>query len=254
MIFRLSLVTFVLNVCIVKFAFSQVQPDSTTLTFDSLMLKISANQTGYNTFSGRAKLTWDDGKAAQDFQATMRLKKDSIVWISFSGPMNVEGARALITPDTFGLINKTASEYDGHSFAYVNNWLLFPVSFTMLQQIITGERLDIKEKASTASYQDSVFVIYCENDHLLEKIWVDTRNYTISKILLKDKLLTQQISITFDSYNQFEGKPFSYHREIEVNRDGVLLKLTIDFTKIKLNENLSYPFEVSGKYKRLHEH
>ena len=58
--------------------------------------------------------------------------------------------------------------------------------------------------------------------------------------------------ITFDNYNLIEGKPFSYYRYIEVNRDGVVLKLTIDFTKIRLNEPLTYPFEVSEKYKRQH--
>ncbi len=233
--------------------FCQTMPDTTVMSFDSLMHRIAANQTGYKTFSGRAKLAWDDGKSEQDFQASMRMKKDSLFWMSITGPMNVEGARVLITPDTFQLMNKVNGDYEGHGFGFLNNWLLFPVSFAMLQQIMAGEKLDIREKASTAVYQDSVFVIYCESDKMLEKIWVNSLNYTVSKILLKDKLLTQQMSITFDSYNLIEGKPFSYHRDIEVNRDGVVLKLTIDFTKIRLNETLTYPFEVSEKHKRQHD-
>ena len=233
-------------------SFGQAMPDTARMSFDSLMHKISDNQTGYKSFSGRAKLAFDDGKSEQDFQASMRMKKDSLVWMSITGPMNVEGARVLISPDTFQLMNKVNGDYEGHGFSYLNNWLLFPVSFDMLQQIIAGEKLDIREKASTAVYQDSTFVIYYESDKLLEKIWVNSLNYTISKILLKDKLLTQQMLITFDNYNLIEGKPFSYYRYIEVNRDGVVLKLTIDFTKIRLNEPLTYPFEVSEKYKRQH--
>jgi len=245
--------------CLVSFiflfqisSFSQATVD-TSMTFDMLMKKLTGNETGYKTCSARARLSLDDGKAVQDFQAGIRMKKDTLVWMSVSGPMNVEGARILITPDTFQLLNKVTSEYAGHHFNYLTNWLLFPVSFPMLQQIIAGEKLDIREKASTAVYQDSAFLIYCENDHLLEKIWVNSGNYTISKILLKDKLLSQQMSITFDSYNLLDGKPFSYHRDIEVNRDGATLKLTIDFTKVRLNEDLTYPFEVSGKYKRQHD-
>ena len=252
MTFR-DLFSFIPFLFLTSFVFGQSAPDSTKLTFDSLITKIAANQTGYRTFSAKAKLILDDGKAQQDFQAGMRMKKDSLLWMSISGPMNVEGARILITPDTFQLLNKISSEYGGHPFSYLNNWLLFPVSFPVLQQIITGEKLDIHERASTAVYQDSVFIVYFENDHLLEKMWVNTGNYTISKILLKDKLLTQQMSITFDSYNLLDGKPFSYHRELEVNRDGATLKLTIDFTKVKLNENLVYPFDVSEKYKRQHD-
>ncbi len=246
--FRIAL--FVLLIHLAGTGYGQAVPDTTNTTFDSLIHRIAANQTGYQTLTARAKLSWDDGKSQQDFQAGLRMKKDSIVWMSIMGPMNIEAARVLITPDSFQLLNKMGNEYAGRNFSFLSNWLLFPVSFPMLQQILAGEKADIHEKASTAVYQDSTFVIYCENNNLLEKIWVDSRNYTISKILLKDKLLTQQMSITFDSYNLLEGKPFSYHRLIEVNRDGVTLVLTIDFTKVKLNENLSYPFEVTAKYKR----
>jgi hypothetical protein len=248
MIFRITLLALILNF----YSLSQAQsmPDTANITFDTLIRHLTLNQTGYRTLSAKAKLSWDDGQSQQDFQATVRMKKDSLVWMSITGPMNVEAARVLITPDTFQLLNKINTEYTGRDFSYLNNWLLFPVSFPMLQQILAGEKLDIHEKASTAAYQDSMFIIYAENNNLLEKIWVNSGNYTIAKILLKDKRLTQQMSITFDNYNLLEGKPFSYHRIIEVNRDGVVLTLTIDFTKVKLNENLGYPFEVSEKYKR----
>lgn len=239
----------VLLLSLTSVSFAQT-PDTTNTTFDSLINRITANQTGYKTFASHAKLSWNDGTSQQNFQATIRMKKDTLVWMSITGPMNIEGARAFITPDTFQLLNRINTEYTGRNFNYISNWLLFPVTFPMLQQIFTGEKLDIHEKASTAVYEDSMFVIYAENNNLLEKIWVNSGNYTISKILLKDKLLTQQMSITFDNYNLLEGKPFSYSRVIEVNRNGALMVLTIDFTKTKLNENLNYPFEVTEKYKR----
>ncbi len=253
MILRVFLLIAVFNCSVVNNIRSQAVADTARLSFDSLLHKVADAQPVYNTFAGHAKLNWDDGKTEQNFQATIRMKKDSLVWMSISGAMSVEGARVLILPDTFELLNKVSNEFLGRGFNYLNNWILFPVNFAMLQQIIAGEKLDIRPKASTAAFENNAYVIYYESNYLLEKVWVDTLNYTISKILLKDKLLTQQMSITFGSYNQLEGKPFSYHREIEVNRDGVILKLTIDFTKVKLNENQAYPFEVSGKYKHIHE-
>ena len=247
--FRIIFITLLLNFISFNHVRAQSMPDTANITFDTLIHHLFLNQSGYHTLSAKAKLSWDDGKSEQDFQASLRIKKDSLVWMSITGPMNVEAARVLITPDTFQLLNKITTEYTGRAFSYLNNWLLFPVSFAMLQQILAGEKSDIHEKASTAVYQDSTYIIYAENTNLLEKIWVNSGNYTISKILLKDKLLTQQMSITFDNYNLVEGKPFSYHRVIEVNRDGAVLILTIDFTKVKLNENQGYPFEVTEKYK-----
>jgi hypothetical protein len=233
---------------------AQVTDDSLSLNYDSLVAKIAANKTGYHTLSARAKLTWDDGNSEQEFSANIRMLKDSIVWMSLSGAMGVEGARVFITPDTFLLINKVSNEYAYRGFDYLQSWLMFPITFTMLQQLIAGEKLDIRERASMVRRQDSLCLLYCETDKMNEKVWVDTVNYTIQKILLKDKLLKQDMTVTFDDYNSqgaSSGKPFSHQRVIDVNRDGLKLKLTIEISKVKLNDELSYPFEVGGKFKRV---
>ncbi|MDB5282992.1 MAG: hypothetical protein JWO06_2067 [Bacteroidota bacterium] len=231
--------------------FAQTNLDS-LVNYDSLALKVAANQPAYQTLSERAKLVWDDGTSEQDFQANIRTLKDSLVWMSLTGAMGIEGARILATKDSFRLINKMAAEYASRDFSFLSDWLLFPVSFKMLQQILAGGQISINERASVALYKDSMYVIYNENEKMLEKIWVNTGNYTITKILLKDKMLAQEMSITFDRYSELNGKPFSYNRVIDVNREGVKLKLSIDINKARLNEDLSYPFEVSEKYKRVH--
>ena len=66
-----------------------------------------------------------------------------------------------------------------------------------------------------------------------------------------DKLLKQDMTITFDAYNYSEAKPFSYKRNILINRDASTLKLSMEFTKVNFDEELTYPFEVSEKYKRV---
>ncbi len=242
------------NILLAGNVFSQAMPDTAHFTFDSLTNKITANQTGYNTLSVRAKLTWDDGSSEQVFQANIRMQKDSLVWMSLTGALGVEGARLLITPDSVRMINKLAGEYVVRDFDFMRSWFLFPISFKMLEQIIAGEKIDIQEKVSKAIYEGGQFVVYYENDKLIEKIWVNTENYTLAKVMLKDKLLTQDMTITFDAYKGLldngVDKPFSHFRSMVVNRDGVTLKLDMDINKVRLNEELSYPFEVSEKYKR----
>ena len=232
--------------------FAQSQLDS-LVNYDSLAIKMAANQVDYRTLSERAKLVLDDGTSEQDFQANIRTLKDSLVWMSLTGAMGIEGARIFITRDSFRIINKIAGEYSVRDFDYLTSWLLFPVNFKMLQQIIAGSKLSINERASVAIYQDSMYLVYCENEKLVEKLWVNTGNYTIAKILLKDKMLQQEMSLTFEGYNDLNGKPFSYKRVIDVTREGVKLKLTmdIDMKKTRLNDNLTYPFEISEKLKRV---
>ena len=224
--------------------------DFLQVNFDSVFSKVAANQIPYKTLSERTTLTWDDGNTAQQFNSNIRAKKDSLIWMSL-GMFGFEGARVLISPDSFRLINKLTNEYIVRDYNFIQSWILMPVSFEMLQQIIAGEKISINEKAKLATKEDSSYVLYLESDKLLEKIWVDTENYTLKKILLKDKLLKQDMTITFDSYNSLNQKPFSYKRSIVIHRDAATMKLSMDITKAHVDEELNFPFEVNEKYKRV---
>ncbi len=228
-------------------AFAQ---DSLQVNFDSVYSKVVANQIQYKTLSERTMLTWDDGNTAQQLSASIRVKKDSLIWMSL-GMFGFEGARVLISPDSFRLVNKLTSEYMVRDYNFVQSWILMPISFEMLQQIITGEKISVNEKAKVLATEDSSYVLYLESDKLQEKIWVDTQNYTLKKILLKDKLLKQDMTITFDSYNSLNQKPFSYKRNIVIHRDAATMKLSMDITKAHIDEELNFPFEVNEKYKRV---
>lgn len=230
--------------------FSAAAQDTLQLNVDTILSRIDANRLGYTTLATRTTLTWDDGSVAQQFNGNIRVKKDSVVWMSLS-MFGFEGARVLIMPDSFRLLNKLTAEYTVKDLNYLRTWIAMPVNFTMLQQIIAGERIAIDDRARLAVREDSAVVIYLESDKMLEKVWVDTVNYTIQKLLLKDKLLKQDMTITFDSYNSLSQKPFSYKRSIVINRDGTVYRLDMAINKAQANEELSYPFEVSDKYKRV---
>lgn len=223
--------------------------DSLQLNFDTVLARVNERQITYNTLSERTVLTWDDGNSAQQFNGIIRVKRDSIIWLSL-GMFGFEGARVLISPDSFRLMNKLTTEYMVRDYNYIQSWILMPVNFTMLQQIISGEKISVGEKATTVALEDSSCVLYLESDKLLEKVWVDTTSYTIKKILLKDKLLKQDMTITFDSYNSLQQKAFSYRRNIVINRDASVMKLQMQITKATVDEELSFPFEVNEKYKR----
>ena len=98
-------------------AFAQ---DSLQVNFDSLLSKISANQIQYKTLSERTILTWDDGNTAQQFNASIRVKKDSLIWMSLS-MFGFEGARVLISPDSFRLINKMTNEYLVRDYSFIQS-------------------------------------------------------------------------------------------------------------------------------------
>lgn len=213
-----------------------------TLHPDSLKARIAQSQPGYQTLSARARVTWSDGTEETSFQTGIRMKRDSLVWMSLSSS-GLEGARLLILPDSMRVMNQLAGITSSHDLSYLQFWLPFPVSFSMLQQFISGQRLTIGERESAVAEEDSLLALHTESDTRRETTWVDKQNYTLKKILLKDKLMQQSMEIIFESYSPLHGKPFSFKRIINIQHGPASIRMTIDITKAKMNEDLIYPFD-----------
>lgn len=220
-------------------------------SYDSVLAKVYDTQLSYSTLGMRSHMVWDDGSSQMEFQGNTRMQKDSIVWMSLTGPFNIEGARVLASPDTFRIINRLAGEYAIKEFTYLERWLYLKLEFNTLQQLLAGQKADIGEKATAVSIEDSMYVLYMENDKMQEKLWVHPLNYTITKLVLKDKMLKQSIAIKFEAYNDLNGKPFSYRRDIEINRDAQTMRLLMEINRATVNENLTYPFDVTDRLKRI---
>ena len=245
MVFRFNAILFFLFFT-TEFCISQ---DSLLLNYDTISAKITSNQILYKTLSLRTKMIWNDGNTEQEFMATIRMKKDSIIWMSL-GLFGFEGARVLITPDSFYMINKLTNEYLAREFGYIETWVMFPVNFSMLQQILVGKKINIGTKISLAAKEDSAVTLFDENSHLYEKARVNNTNYTLENLLLKDKLLKQELSATFGSYIQLNQKPFSYKRNLVINRDSQSMNLQMEIMKALVDGELNFPFELNDKMKK----
>jgi hypothetical protein len=57
-------------------------------------------------------------------------------------------------------------------------------------------------------------------------------------------MLSQQMYITFDGYSKEQGKPFSNERSIDIKQGSKSMNLHLVFTKIKVNEVMSFPFDI----------
>lgn len=90
----------------------------------------------------------DNGKESQGFKANVRIRKDSIIWISISPLMGVEMVRAVITPDSVKYISKVPNQkhYFMGSLDELVNVTKTEVSFGMLQDILVGNAVDLDEQ------------------------------------------------------------------------------------------------------------
>lgn len=219
---------------------------------DSLVQVVAENGITYHTFAGRAKCNWQDDKIQMDFQASIRMIKDSLIWGSITGPLGIEFARFLVTRDSFRLISNLSKEYIVSDVSYVQRWLSLPLNFYQLQQLLSGQLVTVEQAVSGYAANDtSTMTIYQENQKLYFTHTLNPQSYTLHQAVLKDKLLDQSITATFDKTDSLAGKLFMVNRAVVIARGKDRMNLQMDFFKYSVNEALLFPFEISAGFKRI---
>jgi len=113
-----------------------------------LVNKLDKNTLVYDWLSLRAKVTAQIGEEKQDFKATIRLRKDSIIAISISPALGVEIVKLVITPDSVKYISKIPGDkhYYLGDFKGINEQVNGDFNFKMIQSLLTGEPIALNKR------------------------------------------------------------------------------------------------------------
>jgi len=230
-------------------------------TNDSLLNKISAeevlnklntNKIDFQTFSAKAKIEYEDRNGKQpDFNAFIRLKKDSALWVSISSTfLGIEAFRIYISPDTIILLNKLDKTVEYHPFSYVENIAHIPLNFSLLQNILIGNPVYVGDSIVSYRETENQILIGTVGAFFKNLITLSTANYHLERIKLDDIDLTQNrtAALIYNDYEHNDRFDFSTSREINVSEKSKV-DIKIQFKQYEFNNELSFPFAIPRNYK-----
>ena len=198
----------------------------------------------FETFTAKLKINYSDGRSTIDFNGTLRMQHDSAIWISFYGPFGIEGARVLITKDSLLINNKLQNQTTRQTINAIQNVLPLNADFNTLQYYIMGYALPLR--FSSVTIVDSL--LGTEEWRADEATYRYTAtlhqpSYTLTRSLLIDKLVKQQLSTTFETYEKVDSASIPMVRKIVAQQGAKEMRLEVEFYKIKTNQALAFPFE-----------
>jgi hypothetical protein len=212
---------------------------------------IQKSRIDFETFSAKVKVDFEgsDGKK-NDFNAFIRLRKDSVLWVSINALLGIEAFRILITPDSVKVINKLDKVVQLRSLSYLQEITRLPFSFKELQDLIVGNPIYFDNKiVSYKREPDNVTVLHMGElfKHLLT---LNAENFEIqhSKLDDVDPVRARTADITYGDYENRDGKPFSTFRKITVS-EKKKLDIEMKFKQFDFNVPLNFPFSVAKNYK-----
>jgi len=212
--------------------------------------EILKNKIEFETFSAKINTDYQgsDGKK-YDVNVFIRMKKDSLIWLSVNGLLGIEGMRVLIDKDSVRILNKLEKEYSVRSLDYIQNVAALPLDLRSLQELIIGNPVFLDTNFKSYSQSDNVVSMMCETEWFRNLISFQNNDHLVlhSKLDDVDILRNRTCFLNYADYENKKGVLFSTSRNISVT-EKTKLDVKLNFKQYEFNETLSFPFSVPKNY------
>lgn len=217
------------------------------------MDELKKNRIEFQTFSGKAKIQYEDENGRQpDGIANIRMQKDSVIWVSITSAfLGIEAVRVLITPNEIIVLKKLEKIIERHPFEYIQKELQIPVSFADLQNIVLGNPIMVKDSIIGYSEQDNFTFINTGTGKIFNLLTIDK----VIKKLLQSKITDERVipanTALFElgDYQTLDGVNFAHYRRIKVESKVTQAEIRMAYQQIEFNKELSFPFSIPSNYK-----
>jgi len=247
---------FFLTACSTK---KLVQADGTTVvdlkkrSSKYLLKKMKAKELDVEWLSAKAKITYKDEAQTRKFNANIRMRKDSVIWMNIK-KLSVEAFRILITQDSIHIIDRLEKKYYIHGLDFVEEKFNFPGQFQALQTAILGNPYFFEEQKLSSDIADQQYQLTSGAEiRTRSKYLLNGMDYSLKEMSFFDVERDRKLGIDLANYFAvIDDLIFPHNRiyTVESKETGVA-KIDMKFSKVELNVPKNIVFSVSSRYERV---
>lgn len=216
----------------------------------------------------RAKISGKYKGADQSFsfKGNLKIRKDSVIWMSISPGLGLELGRVLMDLDSIHFMNRFDKTYYKSSYDDLSERIQSPLSFSRIQALLIGNSLsDYEAKKYYSELEKEKYILSSVSDKQLKKMERSRRKsyqeiYIAEIIPLDSKIVLQQLinlsqdrvlSVAYEDFEEHNQQRFaeSVGLSIQTNTD---ISLNLSYSKIQLNKKTKFPFNVPKSYEIIH--
>lgn len=217
----------------------------------------SVNGNSFDLLSAKLGVNHSNEKGTQSFGARVRVKKDSIIWVSITPALGIEAVRVVVTPDSIKMLNRLESKYFVESFEKTNELLHLEITYSMLQSVLLGEFVPIYDQDKYALQPLVDLYTLVADAEVAQKsdveVAVEQRTefdpsiWRVKRTILKNKQRNEQILAEYTDFQLIGSKIFPATMRFRTQgKENVAVDL--NWSKIEEKTTLRFPFNVPSKY------
>jgi len=212
----------------------------------------------------KASVDFEKNEEKTGFKANIRMKRDSMIWLSITPVIGVELARVVLTPDSVKMVNRLEGTYFLGDYNFLNKTFDVDLDYATIQAMLLGNSLSLEDNDKlVASIDDGVYLLsglkkrklrksYEKeeakgNDESIFSAWIDPISFKITRQSFVDFNTQQSFDVFYNDFKTVENEVFPHQTVITLEAEE---KVTgeISYSGLVINLARKMPFSISSKY------
>ena len=216
--------------------------------------RLDIQEADFDYFSGKAKINYKDDELDIKARANVRIRKDSVIWISFSS-VGIQGARCLINKDSITIMNLVKKEYYVFNYDSLSKQFNFDVNYEAIQAATFGNLIKKRDKSDIVEKEEGLYILKQSSGNVSISNFVNPKTMKIERVEMTEDSTKNTAVIRYYDFQMVEKSAFPYSAILSIfYKEGVKMLNTViemEYSKAEIEDKeLKFPFNIPKKYER----
>ena len=224
--------------------------------YDISSSELIVDEASFDYFSGKANMYFIDESRKKDIktQATIRMRKDSVIWINLKAAGGViQGGKALINRDSISIVNDVDNEYYIFTYEDLSKEFGFELNYSIIQSAALGNLIMLRNNEDDVDKVKDFFLLKQESGTVTISNYINDKTMKLEKLVMRASDSKNTLTINYSNFQLVGEKVFPYNGSIDLvykTLSGILnTSIGIEYSKADMGDKeLNFKFNIPKKY------
>ena len=215
---------------------------------------IEIQEIDFEYFHGKARLSFRDNTKEREVKANIRIRKDSVIWMTFS-VIGVQGGKALINKDSITILSTVDKEYYVFDYAELSRRFNFKIDFHVIQSAMLGNLVMAKGQGDEIISEEKFNRLNQKQGSVVIKNLIDKESKKLAEVEIAESNTGNRIRLDYSDFQPVEDKLFPFKGIIDIlykTPKGIVNNtIVFEYNKAEVGDKeLRFPFNIPKRYDR----
>ncbi len=234
---------------------SQSCSKKTIPTLPTAPKTLDIEQIEFGYLHAKARLSYQTEKGVNDAKASIRIRKDSVIWIAFS-QVGVVGVKVIINKDSVTILDNQKREYETYGYEELSRIVNFKIDYSMIEAALLGNPIKSDNSENEIGREGESDKLVQTEGPISIKTLINPITKKIESVELTEATTNNSLKSEYSNFQPLGDKYFPYNEIIKVfykSASGTLnnFTITIEYNKAEVGDKeLKFPFNIPKRYVR----